>query len=89
MAITKFDSLDDAIRSCYLDFDTPVDAIVSDPAVAEQFTKLVNSGLSAKAAVADVNKRLLSLRKRGESNGGLVRLRREFNGRTSKPTQPR
>lgn len=75
--------LDEIIREQYVRFDTPVEGIVTDPAVAATFTELVKAACPARPGpdVAEVNGRLFTLRKRGANNGGLPRLRRSYNGR--------
>jgi hypothetical protein len=80
-------ALDAAIREEYGEFGVPVDKIVSDPAIAAKFAARIQARLKRRESldVAAVNWRLMTLRKRGEANGGLPRLEREFNGRTSKP----
>ncbi|ADB15252.1 hypothetical protein Psta_0565 [Pirellula staleyi DSM 6068] len=59
------------------------DEIVSDPELSEGFLKLVNQHLppGQQYDAAQLNKRLLNLRRRGEDNGGLIRKQRGFNGR--------
>jgi len=81
------DRLDSVIVTEYVEFDTPADKIVADPGVSAEFTGKVNSKLPAVQRVdpATVNWRLLTLRKRGEDNGGLPRLERCYNGRKGKP----
>lgn len=81
--------LDAAIIAEYSRFNTPADQIVSDPALNTRFAEAVNSRLPAncRADRATINKRLLNLRRRGEDNGGLPRLRRGYNGRG--PNRPR
>ena len=76
-------SLDHAIIDCYKQFDKPADQIVTDPVLANQFYRMVCEKLPAtqQLPLAFVNKRLLNLRRRGEDNGGLGRLRRRYDGR--------
>jgi len=78
--------LDEAIRDEYRQFNVPVDQVVSNPAISEKFATRVRARLDRRDSldVAAVNWRLMTLRKRGEANGGLPRLQRAFNGRTSK-----
>ena len=80
-------ALDEAIRQEYRRFNVPVDQIVSDPAIGAEFAAQIQSRLKCRDPldIAVVNWRLMTLRKRGEANGGLPRLERAFNGRTSKP----
>jgi hypothetical protein len=77
--------LDAAIVSVYRQFGTPADRIVADPAIGEQFAGQVNN-LAAEgqpATLAEINKRLLNLRRRGEDQGGLPRLQRRYHGRNN------
>ncbi len=76
--------LDKAIVAAYPVFDTPADQIVSDPDVGQEFLTQVHHLLPARERfdLATVNKRLLNLRRRGEDNGGLPRLRRDYRGRS-------
>ena len=79
--------LDDTIRDCYMAFGVAADQIVTDPDVAEQFAGFVNSNLTegrTAFGVATINRRLLTLRKRGEEKGGLPRLERAYFGRVSR-----
>ena len=77
--------LDDVIREQYVRFDTPVEGIVGDPRVADEFADRVKAALpSQKVDVAEVNHRLFTLRKRGADKGGLPRLRRSYNGRKTR-----
>ncbi len=82
--------LDDVIREEYRQFGVAVDKIASDPAVSKEFLARIRSRLGRQESlkVADINWRLMTLRKRGEANGGLPRLERAYNGRTA-PRKPR
>jgi hypothetical protein len=75
--------LDVTIVSAYCEFNTPADQIVADPQVGQRFADLVNKKRpgSHSLSVADLNKRVLNLRRLGESKGGLPQLRRRYNGR--------
>lgn len=75
--------LDDVIVQQYVRFDTPADQIVSDPHLSEGFRAAVNAQLPTDSQVTlpALNRRILTLRKRGEDNGGLPRLRRSYRGR--------
>jgi hypothetical protein len=72
------DLLDDAIRKVYGRFKTPADEILVIDPKSRQFTATVNRLLpeNVKASVQDVKRRLLALRRRGETRGGLPRLKR-------------
>ena len=75
--------LDSVIIEQYIRFDTPADQIVSDPEVSHRFQRAVNANLSPEEQVdlPVLNHQILNLRKRGENNGGLPRLRRSYGGR--------
>jgi hypothetical protein len=78
--------LDSVIISEYVKLNVPADQIVTDPAIAGDFRKAVNSHLPKERQVdqATLNKRLLNLRRRGEDNGGLPRQKRRYNGRRNR-----
>ncbi len=67
--------LDDTIRRVYSRFGTTADDIVISDRESRQFTSSVNSELPGElaATVQDVKRRLLALRKRRSSKGGLPR----------------
>jgi hypothetical protein len=81
------EDLDEAIRINYPKFAVPVDQIVSDPSISEAFARILKTflGLKQNPDIATMNWRLMSLRKRGENNGGLPRLQRQYSGRINKP----
>lgn len=76
-------ALDNVIVDQYRQFNTPADQIVSNPDLAQQFFDAVTKAFEGECELDLVllNRRLLSLRKRGEENGGLPRLRRAYSGR--------
>lgn len=67
----------------YVDFDVPADQVVVDPSFAALFLERVNQRLPDESQFiqAELNKRLINLRRRGQANGGLPRLRRNYSGR--------
>lgn len=67
----------------YAKVEETADVVVSDPDVAQSFCEQVNARLNKDQhfRVAELNKLLLNLRRKGEENGGLIRKRRSFNGR--------
>ncbi len=75
-------TLDIAIREEYQRLAIPADQIVSDPRNADVFCKAVNDHLNEQQQVdqATLNRPLLNLRRRGETNGGLPRLQRNCHG---------
>ncbi len=64
------------IFNLYRETNIPCDSLISSPIDMESFTlrynKLTNDNLSAK----EMAKKLLGLRKKGQDNGGLPRLRK-------------
>lgn len=91
-AVSKDVAVEEVIRTNYKSFTTPVDQIVTDAALAEEFAALVNADLSPESQV-DVtwlNRRLMNLRKLGENKGGLCRLERAYSGReTTRQRKPK
>ena len=67
--------LDEKIREVYREFGASAEEIVVDDGMSRRFTKAVKGVLSGRAAVTvkEVKKRLLNLRRRGETRGGLPR----------------
>ena len=78
---------DEVLRKCYAQTIDAVDEIVGDPEILAKFLERVNMDLppSHHFTRKEISKRLFTLRKRGEDNGGLARKHRQFNGRNSKP----
>jgi hypothetical protein len=77
-------NLDSVIVEAYRQFNTPVDQIVADPEIATRFWKAVeqgHGGVLPPGGLADWNRKLMNMRKRGEDKGGLPRIRREYRGR--------
>lgn len=70
-------SLDSAIIEEYTKLAVPADRIIADPQLAAAFRDAVNLHLPTELQVDQptLNRRLLNLRRRGEANGGLPRLR--------------
>lgn len=77
--------VDAVIIDEYVRFDTPADRIPANPELAEAFRERVNLRLppNLQFTVEALNTRLINLRRRGQQNGGLPRLRRAFRGRDS------
>lgn len=71
---TPFD--ESILRSLYIEYDTPCDRLVSDPEKLTAFTIAYAEQTGQTIGPAQLGRRPLSLRKRGEANGGLPRLRR-------------
>ena len=75
-------SFDDTIlRQMYVEYAIPCDRLVSNPCSLQSFTKdyVGRTGHIVEPAV--LSHHLLNLRRRGEANGGLCRLKRAYNGR--------
>jgi tRNA uridine 5-carbamoylmethylation protein Kti12 len=72
---------DDVLRQMYREYDTPADTLVSDPTLLQEFAQKYATRTGEAVKLAAIGHRLLHLRKLGEANGGLSRLRRRFNGR--------
>lgn len=73
---------DDAIiKEMYRDYDIPCDTLVSDQELFLPFAEDYVQRTGQEVEPPKFAKHLLTLRKRGEANGGLPRLRRSYNGR--------
>jgi hypothetical protein len=72
---------DDLLRQMYVDYDTPSDRLVSDPAKLRAFVDDYTERTGQQLEPSQIAHRLLTLRKLGEAKGGLTRLRRAYNGR--------
>lgn len=65
--------LDEVIRSTYEGFPGTVDDIVCDPVEATRFATAVEGSVSVSIETKVVLRRLMTLRKRGNKEGGLPR----------------
>lgn len=65
----------------YVEYDTPCDRLVSNPASLQSFARDYTDRTGQQIEPAEVSHRLLTLRKLGEAKGGLPKLRRKYNGR--------
>lgn len=72
---------DGVLREMYIEYDTPCDPLVSDPARLLSFAEDYAERTGQQVEPAQLSHRLLSLRKLGEAKGGLPRLRRAYDGR--------
>jgi hypothetical protein len=73
---------DELLKQMYLEYDTPCDRLVSDPLLLSTFTQDYAERSQQKSSnPAEMGRCLLHLRKKGEANGGLQKLRRKYNGR--------
>lgn len=75
----KFD--DAILKKMYLEYRVPCDSLVSNSASLQTFVEdyATRAGQSVDAAM--LAHHMLKLRKRGQANGGLSRLKRVYNGR--------
>jgi hypothetical protein len=80
-------ALDEAIIASYRRFRVPADQLVADHELSEKFAVTVAEELGEPLRVdlTALRKLILNLRRRGEANGGLPRLERDYNGRRQKP----
>lgn len=72
---------DNVLKLMYVEYDTPCDSLVSDPARLLSFADNYAERTGQHVEPAQVSHRLLTLRKLGEAKGGLPKLRRKYNGR--------
>ena len=72
---------DGILKEMYLQYDIPCDRLVSNPELLHRFTRDYANRSGNGAEAAQLALYMLYLRKRGEENGGLPRLRRTYNGR--------
>ncbi|VTT97974.1 Uncharacterized protein OS=Pirellula staleyi (strain ATCC 27377 / DSM 6068 / ICPB 4128) GN=Psta_0565 PE=4 SV=1 [Gemmataceae bacterium] len=66
--------VENAVRTVYQSHPDAADVIVNDPQKAAEFAKLVNQLLpkGCQMTVAESNRVLITMRKRGKNNGGLA-----------------
>lgn len=72
---------DSILRAMYTEYDIPCDRLVSDPAMFGPFASDYIERSGHEVEPAALAHHMLNLRRRGEANGGLRRLRRGYNGR--------
>ncbi len=72
---------DATIREMYREYNIPCDTLVSDQEQLLPFSDDYIHRTGHKVKHTHLAHHLLKLRKRGEDNGGLPRLRRVYNGR--------
>ena len=72
---------DNVLKQMYVEYDTPCDPLVSNPARLVAFARDYAERTGQQVEPAQVSHRLLTLRKLGEARGGLPKLRRKYNGR--------
>ena len=71
------------LREMYIEYDTPCDRLVSNPESLGEFCDDYVARTGDAVAPAELGHHLLNLRRRGQANGGLPRLRRGYSGRGS------
>jgi hypothetical protein len=75
-------ALDDGVlKRMYIEYDTPCDALVSDPTRLLSFAQDYGERTGQRVKPVQVSHCLLTPCKLGEARGGLQKLRREFNAR--------
>jgi hypothetical protein len=72
---------DSVLKQMYIEYNTPCDPLVSDPARLLSFAEDYEERTGQQVEPAQLSHRLLTLRKLGEAKGGLPKLRRKYNGR--------
>ena len=72
---------DNVLKQMYVEYDTPCDSLVSDPASLLSFAEDYVERTGQQVEPVQVSHRLLNLRKLGEAKGGLPKLRRKYSGR--------
>lgn len=72
---------DDVIREMYREYNIPCDTLISDHTQLHPFAEDYVQRTGHAVELAQLARRLLTLRKLGEAKGGLPRLRRSYNGR--------
>jgi len=73
---------DDAtIKEMYRNYSIPCDTLVSDQGQLFPFMEDYIRRTGHEVELAQLAKRLLTLRKLGQAKGGLPRLKRSYNGR--------
>ena len=71
---------DDVLKQMYAETNVPCDTLVSDPERLSAFAQDYTQRTAQEVEPAQLAHRLLTLRKLGESKGGLPRLRRKLVG---------
>ncbi len=74
---------DSVLIRLYVKHDVPCDRLVSNPSTLHRFSAEYSALSGHIVEVSELSHHLLNLRRKGEKNGGLPRLRRKYNGRKS------
>lgn len=69
------------LRQMYLEYDIPCDRLVSNPEKLTSFAQDYTNRSGQNVELAKLAHHMLNLRRRGQARGGLLRLRRVYNGR--------
>jgi len=69
------------LRQMYLEYDIPCDRLVSNPEKLTNFAQDYTNRSGQSVELAKLAHHMLNLRRRGQTRGGLSRLRRAYNGR--------
>jgi len=71
----------EVLKKMYREYDIPCDRLVSNPNLLQSFTQDYIGRSGHVVELAQLGHQMLNLRRKGEANGGLSRLRRRYNGR--------
>jgi len=69
------------LKHMYVEYDITCDELVSNPDTLKIFVQDYSGRIGKDVKPSKLSHHLLNLRRRGEDNGGLPRLRRRFFGR--------
>lgn len=69
------------LKQMYLEYNIPCDRLVSNPVILQGFTHDYSGRIRKEVDPANLSHYLLNLRRIGEDNGGLPKLRRRYFGR--------
>jgi len=72
---------DAVLRQMYVEYAIPCDRLVSNPVLIQDFANDYAKRTGQAVEPAPLAHHMLNLRRRGQSNGGLSRPRRSYNGR--------
>jgi len=67
---------DNILKEMYVEYDTPCDSVISNPEKLVAFAQTYTDRTSQTVGATQIAHRLLSLRKLGQTKGGLPRIRR-------------
>ena len=78
----------ETVIQLYVEYNVPADRLVSNPRLLFRFTSDYATRIGEKVPASDLGQAILNLRKRGEDNGGLPKLRRQYFGRKNILKEP-